>query len=83
MQTDSTPLEDLSLTSEQRKAVGFLAEFTRRMVVLAFAERRTPANASNLIREVYRVTDDMLTGRLETGTRPACRTKSLGRRAPS
>jgi Fe-S-cluster containining protein len=62
METDTKSIASLGLTSEQRKAVGFLAEFTKRMVVMAFPGPKTPANALSLIQEVYRFTDDMLSG---------------------
>ena len=65
--------EGLCLTSEQRKAVGFLAEFTKRMVIFAFPGQKTPTKAFNLVKEVYRVTDNLLTGCLKNGTKPACK----------
>jgi hypothetical protein len=65
--------ESLHLTVEQWKAVGFLAEFSKRMVTFAFPGQKTPKNALNLVKEVYRVTDDMMTGCLNNGTEPACR----------
>jgi Fe-S-cluster containining protein len=73
MQTDSVAIADLRLTPEQWKAVGFLAEFAKRMVVFAFPEHKTPTMASNLTKEVYRVTDDMMTGCIRTGTKPSCK----------
>jgi len=73
MKTDLIAATGLRLTSEQWRAVGFLAEFAKRMVVLALAERKTPAKASNLIAQVYRVTDNMLAGCLKTGPKPPCK----------
>jgi Fe-S-cluster containining protein len=72
MDADFAHPEGLRLTAEQWKAVGFLAEFTKRMVGFAFADHRTPARALTLVKEVYRVTDEMLTGCLNNGTKPAC-----------
>jgi Fe-S-cluster containining protein len=72
MEADFYAVTGLRLTSEQWKAVGFLAEFTERLVLLAFAGHKTPASASNLVKEVYRVTDDMLSGCLESGPKPSC-----------
>jgi hypothetical protein len=73
MTSDYFDVKCLGLTSEQTKAVGYLAEFTKRMVVFAFPEHKTPARASSLIKEVYRVTDDMMTGCLQNGTKLACK----------
>jgi len=73
MDTDFKPIEGLRLTAEQWKAVGFLAEFTKRLVSFAFPGQKRSAEALTLIREVYRVTDNMLTGCLKNGTRSACR----------
>lgn len=73
MDTDFTPIEGLRLTAEQWKAVGFLAEFTKRLVSFAFPGQKTPAAALTLVKEAYRVTDNMLTGCLKNGTQPACR----------
>lgn len=74
MKTEFTAVTGLRLTSEQWKAVGFLAEFAKRMVILAFPGHNTPASATNLIKEVYRVTDDMIAGCLNTGEKPHCKT---------
>lgn len=60
METDTKILSEL--TSEQQKAVGFLAAFTKRMATMAFSEQRTIISASNLIKEVYQVTDQTMTG---------------------
>jgi hypothetical protein len=60
------------LASEQWQAVGFLAEMSRRMVVHAFPGEKTPAAALHLVREVYRVTDEMMAGCLRNGVRLAC-----------
>ncbi len=73
METEHVSIEGLGLTPGQRKAVGFLAEFTKRMVVMAFPGHKTPASASNLIKEVYRVTDDMMAGCLNSGTKLPCK----------
>jgi hypothetical protein len=73
MDSDFATVENLCLTSEQYKAVGFLAELTRRMVILAFpAHNKTPAGALNLVREVYAITDKMVTGCLKNGAKPFC-----------
>jgi hypothetical protein len=73
MESDFASIEDLTLTPEQRKAVGFLAEFTKRMVVFAFQRPKTLTKSLNLIKEVYRVTDDMMVGCFKNGTKPPCR----------
>jgi len=74
MEAHFVAVEGLRLTSEQWKAVGFLAEFARRMVVFAFPGHKTPTRALNLVKEVYRVTDNVMTGCLKTGTKPSCKT---------
>ena len=63
----------LRLMPEQWQAVGFLAEFAQRMVVLALFEHKMPARASDLVEEVYRVADNMLDGCLKTGPKPPCK----------
>jgi Fe-S-cluster containining protein len=73
METDYVSIDSLGLTSEQRKAVGFLAEFTKRMVLTAFLGHKTPTRASNLIKEVYRFTDGMMTGCFKSRTKLACK----------
>ena len=73
METEHVSIAGLDLTVEQRKAVGFLAEFTKRMVLMAFAEGMLAGNSSNLIKEIYQVTDDILTGCLKSGMEPHCR----------
>jgi Fe-S-cluster containining protein len=73
METDNISIEGLGLTSEQRKAVGFLAEFSKRMVLLALPGHKTPARGLYLIREVYQFTDDMMTRCLKSETRLACK----------
>jgi Fe-S-cluster containining protein len=72
MDPNSALFADLDLTSEQQKALGFLAELTERMVVLACAEHKTRAGALRLIKEVYRITDQMVAGCLKSGTKPSC-----------
>jgi hypothetical protein len=74
METDFVSVGDLDLTLEQRKAVGFLAEFTRRMVLLAFPGPKRPASALNLIQEVYQVSDEIMTGCLKSGAKLPCKT---------
>jgi hypothetical protein len=64
--------KNLSMTPGQHKAVGFLAELTRRMVMLAFSEQKTPAGALKLVREVYAITDHIVTGCLKNGPKPCC-----------
>jgi Fe-S-cluster containining protein len=73
METETVSIEDLGLTSEQLEGVGFLAEFTKRMVLIALPEQKTPAGASNLIKEVYRVTDDVMSGSFKNGTKSPCK----------
>ena len=73
MEADYVSIEDLGLTSEQWKAVGFLAEFTKRMVLIVFSEPKTPTGALKLIQDVFRFTDDMLTGCLKSGTKLPCK----------
>lgn len=63
------------LKSEQWKAVGFLAEFAKQMVILAFPGQKTSTSASNLIKEVYHIVDDMIAGCLKTGKKPPCKTR--------
>jgi hypothetical protein len=72
MEIDFVSVEDLGLTLEQRKAVGFLAEFAKRMVVIAFPGHKMPSRASHLIKEIYRVTDDMMTGCFKSGPKLPC-----------
>jgi Fe-S-cluster containining protein len=66
-------IDTLGLTPEQRKAAGYLAEFARRMVSMAFAEGKTPAGAAGLIEELYRVTDELVSGCLRRGAKPPCK----------
>jgi len=73
METGNVSFAGLDLTPEQRKAVGFLVEFTKRMVLIGFPENKTPGGALNLIQEIYRVTDDMMTGCLKSGVKPHCK----------
>jgi len=73
METGFESVDDFNLTLEQRKAMGFIAEFTKRMVVFAFPEPKTHACASNLIVEIYQVTDDVLSGCSKSGRQPACK----------
>jgi hypothetical protein len=65
-------IDDLDLAPEQRKAVGFLAEFSQRMVCMALSEYQMPAAALDLIREVYRFTDELITGCIQKGPGLAC-----------
>ena len=73
MEADFTAIEGLHLTPEQWKAVGFLAEFAKRMVIFAFPGHKTPTSASNLIKDIYRFTDDMLTRCLKSGPKLPCK----------
>jgi Fe-S-cluster containining protein len=73
MEIDSVSVKDLGLTSEQQKAVGFLAEFAKRMVTISFPGHKTPSSASHLIKEIYRVTDDMMTGCFKSGPKLPCK----------
>jgi hypothetical protein len=61
------------LTPEQLKGVRFLAEFTKRMVLMAFSGERTVINGLSLIKEVNQVTDLTMTGCLKTGTKLSCK----------
>jgi hypothetical protein len=72
MNADFATDVNLRLTSKQWKAIGFLAELTKRMVILAFSEHKTPAGALNLVKEVYGITDEMVTGCLKNGAKPSC-----------
>jgi Fe-S-cluster containining protein len=71
METNSVILN--GLTPQQQKGVGFLSEFTKRMVLMAFSGQKTAYNASNLIKEVYRVTDQTMAGCYKNGTKPSCK----------
>jgi len=73
MKPDFRLINHLNLTSEQQKAVGFLAEFTKQMVVLAFEGEKTLVKASNLISEIYRFTDEIMRGSLRKGAKPSCK----------
>jgi hypothetical protein len=72
METTHVLRDGLSLSPEQRKAVEFIAEFTRRMVVMAFTEDKTPAIALSLIEQIYRFLDDLLTGYIKSGAKLSC-----------
>lgn len=60
------------LTQEQHRAVAFLAEFAKRMVVFGLAERRTPAEVSSVVRQIYRVVDELMDGCLSRGPKLSC-----------
>jgi len=66
-------VEGWRLTAAQRKAVGFLREYAKRMVTFGFPGHKTPVGVSKLMREVYRAIDEMIAGCLENGTKPACK----------
>ena len=62
------------MTSDQLKAVGFLTEFSKQMVVTAFLEKHIPAAAaSSLVKGIYHVFDDVSAGCLKSGTKLACK----------
>jgi len=73
METESIIIKDLSLTAEQRKAVAFIIEFTRRMVLLALTDHMTRKRVSSLSREIYRFTDELMTGSINRGTPLPCK----------
>jgi hypothetical protein len=73
METGASSLDDLKLTEPQRKAVGFLAEFSKRMVVLALSDEKTAESASTSIMEIYRVIDELLNGCLKSGQELPCK----------
>ncbi len=61
-----------ALSTEQRKAVSFLAVFSREMVTLAFQEHHSRQQALQLMLEIRRVCDEMIAGCLAKGVQPAC-----------
>jgi hypothetical protein len=60
------------LTQEQRRAVAFLTEFAKRMVVFGLAECRTPAEVSSVVRQIYRVVDELMDGCFSRGPKLSC-----------
>ena len=73
MGTDIVSIESLRLTAEQQKAVGFLTEFSKQMVVMAFLEKNIPTSVSSLVKEIYRVYDDVMAGCLKNGAKLPCK----------
>jgi Fe-S-cluster containining protein len=73
MDPEYLSIEGLDLTSEQRKAVEFLAEFSRQMVLSTFTGEQVPTSALTLIKEIYRFADEMITGCLKSGTELPCK----------
>ena len=71
MKTNSKILN--GLTPEQLKGVGFLAEFTKRLVLMAFSDQKTAENALSLIKEVYQITDQTMAVCLKSGTKLSCK----------
>jgi hypothetical protein len=52
------------LIPEQQEAVGFLEEFTKRMVLMGFEGGKTMVSVTELMKEIYRACDDLLGGYL-------------------
>jgi hypothetical protein len=73
MEPKIPPFEKLSLTSEQKRAVGFLTQFSKQMVVMASLEKKLEANSSELVKGIYRVCDQVVTGCLPNGKNISCK----------
>lgn len=73
METDGISIEYSRLTSEQQKAVEFLIEFSKQMVVTAFLDENMSTSPSSLVKEIYRVCDNVMDGRYKSGTKPSCK----------
>lgn len=73
MTDDFVSFEELRLTREQRKAVGFLAEFSKRMVVTAYQEHKTSTGVVRLVNEVHQVSDEIISGCLKNGAELPCK----------
>lgn len=72
MQPEFFVFGGLRLTSQQFKVVGFISEFTKRMVLYGFPGPKTPKNASNLVKEIYRFADYMIAECIKSGKKPSC-----------
>jgi len=64
--------ETLSWTSEQKKAIRFMAEYIQRMVALGFKETKTPCQAKALMTNIYQVTAEVLATSFQRGKVPVC-----------
>jgi Fe-S-cluster containining protein len=73
MENDSYSVESLHLSSEQQKAVEFLTEFSKQLVVMAFLEKNIPTSPSSLVKELYQVYDEVIAGCLRNGTKLPCK----------
>jgi hypothetical protein len=73
MQTDIVSIENFHLTPEQQKAVEFLAEFSEQMVAMALQGNNTLTDVVSLVREIYRVCDDVIAGCLRNGSKLPCK----------
>lgn len=71
--TNGISLESSRLTPEQQKAVEFLTEFSKQMVVTAFLEDNISTSLTGLVKEIYRVCDNVMDGRHKSGTKPPCK----------
>ena len=72
MDDNSVAIGDLRLNSQQRTAVGYLAEFAKRVPQFGFSESRAQPAALNVVKEIFRVTDEVLTSTLSSRRQPAC-----------
>jgi hypothetical protein len=61
------------LTPEQQKAMDFLTEFSKQMVVTAFPGDKNFTRASSLIKEIYQICDELIAGCLKNGAKPSCK----------
>jgi Fe-S-cluster containining protein len=61
------------LTPEQQKAVKFLTEFSKQMVVMAFLGGNMPISPSSVVKEIYQVCDNVIVGCLRSGTKLPCK----------
>jgi Fe-S-cluster containining protein len=64
--------ENIQRMAEEQRAVGFLAEYSKNMVVTAILEEKKPEVASGLIKEIYDVLDEVISGCLGSGTKLPC-----------
>jgi hypothetical protein len=72
METDRVSADSFHLTPEQRQAVGFLTEYSKQMVLTAFHGNPTPASASSLMKDIFRVCDQVMAGCLRSGAQLPC-----------
>lgn len=73
MKTEIVSIEGLRLTSVQQKAMWFLTEYSKQMVVMAFVGNTIPASVSDLVKEIYQVCDTAIAGCLSRGTKLSCK----------